>query len=218
MFGSVVSSEKMDLTKLPSRHGRVTSGRDYTACGGKFRLLCSHVSNLPVFEKSITLTIEFNARIACKALLVPVAIASGAVGAVAARAAALIERGYKGRVDHMQYAPGRRGHRIRAACRGSSSTAPTSKTHKPALRHFMLRSAGRSLGPAARPRLTTATRKRLGEFMPRRALLLQAGPLAIPLRQAEMRIRDKTSVDKAPRAIYSSLTIDDHSLHRFGRT
>jgi hypothetical protein len=163
MFGSVVSSEKMDLTKLPSRHGRVTSGRDYTACGGKFRLLCSHVSNLPVFEKSITLTIEFNARIACKALLVPVAIASGAVGAVAARAAALIERGYKGRVDHMQYAPGRRGHRIRAACRGSSSTAPTSKTHKPALRHF---SAGRSLGPAARPRLTTATPERLGEFTP----------------------------------------------------
>jgi hypothetical protein len=46
----------------------------------------------------------------------------------------------------------------------------------------------------------------------------QAGPLAIPLRQAEMRIRDKTSVDKASRAIYSSLTIDDHSLDRFGRT
>jgi hypothetical protein len=111
-------------------------------------------------------------------------------------------------------------HRRQPLCAvcGRSSAAPTSKTHKPAVRHFMLRSAGRSLGPAARPRLTTATRKRLGEFMPRRALLLQAGPLAILLRQAEMRIRDKTSVDKAPRAIYSSLTIDDHSLHRFGRT
>jgi hypothetical protein len=100
---------------------------------------------------------------------------------------------------------------------GVPSAAPTSKTHKPAGRHFMLRSAGRSLGPAARPRLTTATPKRLSEFTPRRALL-EARPLAIPLRQVEMRIRDKTCVDKAPRAIYSSLTIDDHSLGRFGRT
>jgi hypothetical protein len=101
---------------------------------------------------------------------------------------------------------------------GVPSAAPTSKTHKPAGRHFMLRSAGRSLGPAARPRLTTATPKRLSEFTPRRALPLQARPLAIPLRQVEMRIRDKTCVDKTPLAIYSSLTIDDHSVDRFGRT
>jgi hypothetical protein len=60
--------------------------------------------------------------------------------------------------------------------------------------------------------------KRLGELATRLARLPQADHLAIPLRQVEMRIRDKTSVDKTPRAIYSSLTIDDHSLDRFGST
>jgi hypothetical protein len=40
------------------------------------------------------------------------------------------------------------------------------------------------------------------------------GSRAIPLRQAEMRIRCKKPVDKALLAIYSALTIADHCVRR----
>jgi hypothetical protein len=194
---SVVSKRNDGFNKFPLRHGWIALGNDCTACEGKFRLLGNYVSNLPVIEQSVTPTIESNSRIARK----PVAIVRWIE---AAAAAARLACG----------APHLRRRRPTPAAGGSSST----RQHQNAqdgLPPFHAPLGGSQPWAGSGPRLKTATREKLGGLAARCGW---AGPRAIPPRQAEMRICDKTPVDKPPRVIYSSLTIDDHSFARVGRT
>jgi hypothetical protein len=100
---------------------------------------------------------------------------------------------------------------------GGGVRAPRRHERQDGLPPFHAPLGGLQPWAASGQRLKTATEEKDGRIGGPSSTLQLAGPLAIPLRQAEMRIRDKTSVDKASRTIYSSLTIDDHSLDRFGR-